>query len=816
VSSSPRVMRTNIYSNLVSYSTSMSRGAGGGGRKVFGTTLALAGVGAAGYAATDTGFKTALEDILPGSGTVKELTIGQPEPATSLTIGSEMISSIIGMIPTLNAEEDVVESEIVADTQLDSSSASGSNKSETEVSVNSADKSTESEVTKTPEEGTSEQSTKEAISTVEDSINEKELPTTGEPERETEPSETKSIEVTETTKDETVQPDSVQVDPEKHMSLKEPLGEATETAADQLVSDAENEQTLPEEPKQENYIEVSASESQVSEDSVGEAATPPEKIVVMPSVKEEEVSAEPGLPDLCRKMEDAVNAAVTEFDGFSAEVVNHINLMLKVMELNLTVKDEDAWTQMFQAAQSKSDKAKSVELKESEALLAITKVMDNIADCRKNDECSDNSELDKAEESANLMIYHLDQAKAKVEAVETEAVAMEKFRDIVEAGKEEFHKEMASIMPDVELGEKSGKLSEYELNMFITHAYKKVLFLQQEVAKQQTLEQAKLSKALEIQKREIETIAMQHKEEELGKQAREMKEDQDKKISKMRKEAEEQQSSHLKRQAAAHTDHVNDMLAIQKEEMNRRHEHQLEEKASDMKKAHTDTLTSLSASLSGLTTALEARSSSDGSSLAAQSLWLACNTLKNTVNVGNIDAATWDEKLKPLIEEVGQVKLVAGNGDEFTSAVLGSLSPVALERGVFTEDSLKEKFCKVERVARQVASIGEEGGSLLAFGLSYLQSLLMVDISKRAPTETLEKMDLSAISATDLINLARHNLDRGNLAQAVQLMSQLKGEPGRVATDWLDEARLTLETQQAVEALLVYSQANSCKYLPAI
>jgi len=805
VSSSPRVMRTNIYGNLVSYST--SRGVSGGGRKVLGTTLTLAVVGAAGYAATDTGFKTALKDILPGSGTAMDLMIGQTKPATSQTLGSEMISSLIAMVPTVSAEEDVAESEIVADTQLDSSSASQmkdseSNKSDTEVSEESADKLAKSEAT---EEGTS---TEEAISTVEDSINKEELPTTIEPERETEPN---AVEVSESAKDETIEPNAAQADPEKHISPKEPPGEATETATDPLVSDAKNEQSIPDEPtaKQENYMEV-------SEDSLGEVANPPEKIVVMPSVKEEEVAAEPGLSDLCMKMEDAVNAAVTEFDGFSSEVVNHINLMLKVMELNLTVKDEDAWTQMFQAAQSKSDKAKSVELKESEALLAITKVMDNIADCRKNDECSDNSELDKAEESANLMIYHLDQAKAKVEAVETEAVAMEKFRDIVEAGKEEFHKEMASIMPDVELGEKSGKLSEYELNMFITHAYKKVLFLQQEVAKQQTLEQAKLSKALEIQKREIETIALQHKEEELGKQAREMKEDQDKKISKIRKEAEEQQSSHLKRQAAAHTDHVNDMLAIQKEEMNRRHEHQLEEQASDMKKAHTDTLTSLSASLSGLTTALEARSSSDGSSLAAQSLWLACNTLKNTVNAGNIDAATWDEKLKPLIEEVGQVKLVAGNGDEFTSAILGSLSPVALERGVFTEDSLKEKFCKVERVARQVASIGEEGGSLLAFGLSYLQSLLMVDISKRAPTETLEKMDLSAISATDLINLARHNLDRGNLAQAVQLMSQLKGEPGRVATDWLDEARLTLETQQVVEALLVYSQANSCKYLPAI
>ena len=194
------------------------------------------------------------------------------------------------------------------------------------------------------------------------------------------------------------------------------------------------------------------------------------------------------------------------------------------------------------------------------------------------------------------------------------------------------------------------------------------------------------------QRKEIEAIALQHKEEELGKQAQEMKDVQDKIISKIRKEAEEQQNSHLKRQAAAHTDHVNDMLATQKEEMNRKHEHRLEEKAAAMKKAHTETLTNLSASLSGLTTALEARSSSDSSSLAAQALWLACNTLKNSLDTGNTEASTWEEKLKPLDGEVGQIKLVVGPGDEFTSAILGSISPVALERGVFTEDSLKEKF----------------------------------------------------------------------------------------------------------------------------
>ena len=81
---------------------------------------------------------------------------------------------------------------------------------------------------------------------------------------------------------------------------------------------------------------------------------------------------------------------------------------------------------------------------------------------------------------------------------------------------------MASIMPDVKLGEQSGKLTEDELNMFITHAYRKVLFLQQELAKQQTLEQERFKKALEKQRLETQMVATEKIESELERQKRDL------------------------------------------------------------------------------------------------------------------------------------------------------------------------------------------------------------------------------------------------------------------------------------------------------
>jgi mitofilin len=62
--------------------------------------------------------------------------------------------------------------------------------------------------------------------------------------------------------------------------------------------------------------------------------------------------------------------------------------------------------------------------------------------------------------------------------------------------------------------------------------------------------------------------------------------------------------------------------------------------------------------------------------------------------------------------------------------------------------------------------------------------------------------------------VCRYSLERGDLAQAVQFMGLLKGEPRRVAGDWLAEARLHLEAKQAAAALLAHAAARGAEVLP--
>ena len=291
----------------------------------------------------------------------------------------------------------------------------------------------------------------------------------------------------------------------------------------------------------------------------------------------------------------------------------------------------------------------------------------------------------------------------------------------------------------------------------------------------------------------------------------------------------------MKRQAAAHADHITDVLSVQEAELVRKFKQEHEETVESLNNKYRESLAKLHGVVGGLAAGLEERAASDQAAMAAQALWVASSSLNtlvmsgehnlqsyNTVippfwlykyfSPGNSQATTWEGKLQPLGGAVESVKRIVGEKDSFTKTILASIPNLALERGVYTEDSLKERFSKVETTARKVAGVGEQGGSLLTFGLSWLQSKLLVDLTKRVPVETLEVVDLDTISSYDLLSLAKHNLDRGNLARTVQLLTQLRGEAARVCSDWLAEARLTLETRQAASVLLAHSlvvSANS-------
>lgn len=200
-----------------------------------------------------------------------------------------------------------------------------------------------------------------------------------------------------------------------------------------------------------------------------------------------------------------------------------------------------------------------------------------------------------------------------------------------------------------------------------------------------------------------------------------------------------------------------------------------------------------------------ARAESEKIAQEAQTLWLACVALNGALREGNPDADTWEGQLRPLETEVKAIEEASRN-HPFVKAVLFSIPEEALGKGVWTEDNLKERFSKVRRIAKRVAMIDENGGSLFKYFLSYLQSFLIYN-SVYLKSET-DEIELNELDTFQILNHANYWLQKGDLEQCLKFMNQLRGESRKVALDWIEASKLHLETRQATQTLMAFASAR--------
>lgn len=279
----------------------------------------------------------------------------------------------------------------------------------------------------------------------------------------------------------------------------------------------------------------------------------------------------------------------------------------------------------------------------------------------------------------------------------------------------------------------------------------------------------------------------------------------------LREEMENEMKTQLKRQSEAHTDHLTDALDVQRRELTRTFVRELDQTLESATLKQREELAAIVGHLKGLQMALEARSSMDMASLEAQELWLACSSLEAALN-----DSQWLAEVRPLKRELDYIRdlLKSGVADEYVKTVMDAIPEPVAERGVFTESSIRERFLRVETMAKRTALIGEEGGSMLTYLLSYLQSLFIVSPSTNSMPSKFSEVNVDDLSTFDIVWLARAALDRGDLEQAVKYMNLLQGQPKLVAKDWIHEARTLLETKQASRALILHAAAIGVEALP--
>ena len=206
----------------------------------------------------------------------------------------------------------------------------------------------------------------------------------------------------------------------------------------------------------------------------------------------------------------------------------------------------------------------------------------------------------------------------------------------------------------------------------------------------------------------------------------------------------DQFTQQLKRQAAAYTDHLNDSLKMQQQELQRTFDAERELEMAKILASYHQDLAKLHGMAKGIQDAVHSRAEKDRVSRNVRELWIAAQSLIESLRSNATVHLPWDEQRRPL--NLKGLNQAVDNNDEFARAVVQSIPPSAVGQGVLPQGALKvniiigdtedvmlnvrfffqERFLNVERVCRRVALIDENGGSVLRYALSYLQVLLVI------------------------------------------------------------------------------------------
>ncbi|KAK2165818.1 hypothetical protein LSH36_45g11018 [Paralvinella palmiformis] len=512
--------------------------------------------------------------------------------------------------------------------------------------------------------------------------------------------------------------------------------------------------------------------------------------------------------------ENAVIIAIELQTAAAAATRDHTKKLRQAMDLQGENKESD-WEAATAAFTAKTDALSRAESATENARVQMETAQAMVDAGRSNNLTKKNKTLGETEKKLNNLNYDLKKAVSENTKAQSEAQVMSEYRSLVKKGREQFRKEVESLTPEVFLGKKGSKLSEEELNALIAHAHRRIDQLQRQLAEQLASEQLRIDAALEKQQEADEKLLEERIKQEREKLERDFLLTKDQWDLDARINFELELRQQLMRQAAAHSDHLTEVLKVQEKELGEKFDKILEERLAEEKVKFQNEIAGWIARLKGIETAIDNRADLERQGRKAQELWLACQMLYNTLENGpnipqdvadSVDKDRYETRMRPLIDEFMAI-LDAGSNHPFVNSVLETIPNEAIKRGVWTEKELIARFDKVHKVCRRVALVDEAGGTLFNYFLSYLQSLFVFTAAK--PFSSTEKVEVDHLDTFSILDNAKHHLERGDLEMALRFMNQLNGEPRKVAADWILEARLFLETRQAADALLAHASNNS-------
>ncbi|XP_065178768.1 uncharacterized protein LOC135809361 [Sycon ciliatum] len=331
-----------------------------------------------------------------------------------------------------------------------------------------------------------------------------------------------------------------------------------------------------------------------------------------------------------------------------------------------------------------------------------------------------------------------------------------------------------------------------DVQTLLSYAQQRVDVMEQKLSSGQERQAKDVTVLLEQQRAEDARV-MQLKLDHLRQQMeREHAEDLQAKDVEARYRLEEELKLQMKRQAAAHTDHLQSSLQTQAKQLTDDWRWELELELRAQAVHHDRSVQALSSQVQHARDLLLSTADTVQSNHSSHKLWQTCSSLCDSM--ANAKACP---ALRPFVDDV---RTQVG-GDSFISAALDSIPAPALDTTLQSEPILRQRYETLRRNCQRVAMVPEDAeNGFWTYSMSYVRSWFVFPRRNLS----LDTVDLSSMDTIDLLALCDREMREGSFEVAVRVLNQLRGQPRVLAQDWLDKARLLLETRQALA--LIQSQ----------
>ncbi|XP_025194019.1 MICOS complex subunit Mic60-like [Melanaphis sacchari] len=373
--------------------------------------------------------------------------------------------------------------------------------------------------------------------------------------------------------------------------------------------------------------------------------------------------------------------------------------------------------------------------------------------------------------------------------------------------RKQFSEQLQSLFPHVRLDDKNLKLTDAEFKVFVDYITKKLMFYQNELFKQEIIGEEQVNDVVRALKNgnseaidkvlgfQVEKNRRRHMNNFINESYG----------SKANNEAKFKEQ--LRFQTEVHMDHLKEAANLAEKEVERRVRLEYSEKAEIEKLKYKEQVLSMIAVMNGINDAVKEHSKNREKLNESFYLWKACQSLFVAIDTDQNDSK---HELIPLKDLVNNIKKSGGENHKIIKELLDTIPERVLTRGVYTEETLKDRFLNVEDKAFHMALVPDTNVKLFDLVTSFIFTIFTFKSPVPISEEELNNapINVNELNNIDILQRARYCIERDNYYQALQYMHLLKGGAKKIADDWMNETRDYLATQQAAQTLLAYASES--------